>query len=208
MIQREAEGPALETLDSGISIVVRSCTFFRNYATLCGGFGVFNAWPLALSVEETQLVQNQAWWAQHDYVGTYPRPRSPIDGRSGFSSVAYTNSHFDGGFSTEGLDALAVSMIYSPDMDIDTVMNVTYDQVSYVDHRPWLWAPAVFVIVWPPPSDRSGQLNLYLADFTMRENTCSTTGDSLDSAYVSPGGTTHFLMERSRFEGNGNLDSS
>eukprot|EP01045_Picozoa_sp_COSAG04_P058948 COSAG04_NODE_28955_length_272_cov_0.601156_1_plen_68_part_01 len=41
--------PTRQNWESGISWIVRACTFFRNYANAFAAHGVYDVWPLEIS---------------------------------------------------------------------------------------------------------------------------------------------------------------
>ena len=112
-------------------------------------------WPFEVTVEDTDFVQNQATFAQHDMYGWYEyEGAQPWAGRS---SYVLRSSHYEGGFELEGLVAMCPSTII--DLNIkdspNSAMDVTYDSYTFVDHGTIVWGSAVIVEIWPPQSDQS-----------------------------------------------------
>ena len=167
---------------------------------------MMSTWPFELTVEETDFVQNQAIAAQHN-LHLWIGGRATTTGRS---SYVLRSSHYEGGFELEGIS----SMIPESFVDVmqedsrSSVMDVTYDSTTFVDHGTVLWGIAMQVEIWPPPSDQTRQLNWHLVDVELSGNTALNQGDILDSAWIHPAGCTHVLVERSRFEDNTNADST
>ena len=165
-------------------------------------------WPFEVTVEDTDFVQNQATFAQHDMYGWYEyEGAQPWAGRS---SYVLRSSHYEGGFELEGLVAMCPSFfveLLASDSP-NSVMDVTYENNTFVDHGGLVWGIVISAHIWPPPSDQARQLNWHLVDVELSGNTALSQGDVLDSAWAQPTGCTHILVERSRFANNVNADST
>ena len=205
------EDPSLQNWESGIAWTVRSCAFFRNFATLFSAdIETDDVWPLELLYEDTDFMQGQAGiFVAHDFTIYWPLAGS--ERRVGFSSFDVKSCRFVGGYKTEpDLAAIHGSWVGSVDTsdDPDAIFNVTYDNTTYDDHGAHLWGMVLGVQIWPPQSDELRQWNVRLVDFEMIDSKGLSSGDNLDGAYVGTSGLTGFLVERSRFKASGNFDSS
>ena len=196
---------------SGISWTVRGSTFFRNAATFYAGSNyVGDVWPIELTSEDTSYIQNQAYFPVHEFI-IY----SSIAGltrRTGSSSIVHSTAHFDGGHESEGLTGFVASSIITldPNDDPGATLDITQDRTTFVDHGIPIWGIVLQVGgQWPPRSDQQGRWNLDLIDFEMNRNPAVSPGGSTwDGAYGHFPGLYRMLVERSRFEGNGNPDSA
>lgn len=93
----------------------------------------------------------------------------------------------------------------SPD-DPDAIWNVTLQGVTYRDHV-CILMPLVNYNVFPMYAGKTFETHMHISDLTMSDNVGTGTMPLWDSLYV----TTHtvrgtVLLERARFERNGNLD--
>ena len=170
--------PSRQNWESGISWTVRACTFYRNFAQHTGALYGSDVWPMDFHFSDTSFIENQATlFFQHDWHwwNGYPGPER----RSGFSSIVHTSSHYDGGFSTEGLYAMISSGIIfgDSDDDPDATTNILYDRTTFVDHASALWGHALAIEIWPPQSDQGRRFNLHLRDFEMTESRSLSRGD-------------------------------
>eukprot|EP01045_Picozoa_sp_COSAG04_P009419 COSAG04_NODE_543_length_12846_cov_7.281556_4_plen_371_part_00 len=196
--------------ESGIAWTMRSCTFFRNSGIYAAAdIETDDVWPLELLYEDTHFIQGQTGiFVAHDFTIYWPLAGS--ERRVGFSSFDVRSCLFVGGYDAQGLSAIHGSYIGSIDTndDPDAIFNVTYESTTYEDHGANLWGIVLGVQIWPPQSNELRQWNVRFVNLQMRDTNGLSPGDNLDGAYVATSGLTGFLVERSRFEANGIVDSS
>ena len=209
------------------SALVQRCTFFCNFAgNYVGALYLLDIWPLVSTVEDTDFIHNDALAFQHEVyywnavvsanathvssqrVSLKPdsQRRSQVgpETRSGSTSVTNTGTHYDGGFTSEGIFVYQAATMFWITGTVDqpaAVWNCTWQQATWVDHA-GLSMNAFQVAAYPALPDKQIELNLNFLESSI-EDTVSVPGGLDDpysgtyAVYGAPRGT--FLTRGCRF---------
>eukprot|EP01043_Picozoa_sp_COSAG02_P035309 COSAG02_NODE_2520_length_8610_cov_4.542474_5_plen_1472_part_00 len=196
--------PSQTNWNSGISLKMRGCTFFRNHGGIGGAVGTCDVWPQQFLFEDVDYIQNVGIMHHHEAHIRGPMPSAADRRRAGESWYHSQRCHYDGG-GTEGILSIIpiAHMNYDTSDDPESVSNVTLEGTTAVDHAMVVWSVVLYLGHWPPIRNDYGlQYHVHLIDHNLAGTLMLTVGDQYDTPFVIDMGL-HTLVERSRFENNG-----
>eukprot|EP01045_Picozoa_sp_COSAG04_P011836 COSAG04_NODE_775_length_10405_cov_20.166214_6_plen_1349_part_00 len=203
---------AAQIWESGIALTISACTFFRNFAYNAGALGVFDAWPLEAAIDDTDFVHNDCFLWQHECIRWSTHSGTTL--RTGAASVIRTSNHYDGGFASGIFTFVAGTVTWvdgsSPD-EPDATWIATHESSEFVDHASWWGALTVFLATYPVVPDKLIRTEWKFVDLSVADSITLAPGpvgafdSSYAAAYLAQGSS---LVDRCRFERNGNFDES
>ena len=189
------------------------------HSGMCCALDVWDVWPMVAVLDDNDWIQNEAvaipnddfhWFVESSRDSTLDR-----DPRAGLAELSVTNSHWDGGWSTEGLFTYScpgsfVTVDGNAQDEPDALWRWTFQGCDFVDlgafYAPWATLHTIGVVA---SDDKHLLLDYSFTDSTVTDAVNIRPGDLFDASYfwsVAPKGTLH--IERCRFERNGNFDEN
>ena len=186
------------------------CTFFRNFASsLVAAYTVSDVWPLVATVEDTDILQNEAFGFMDSFAwGAMTGPQR----RVGVASLTHTGNHYDGGFSSEGIFTIYVVTYFvrpgGQPGDPDALWEGTFRDGTWSDFASLIAPAALFLGVWPNGGGTQARFNTFVEDSVITDVVALAAGSRVDGMYANAwptaGGVCQFT--RTRFERSGIFD--
>eukprot|EP01045_Picozoa_sp_COSAG04_P012063 COSAG04_NODE_797_length_10240_cov_3.294547_5_plen_357_part_00 len=204
--------PAVQNWESGIALTVIGCTLFRNFAGFGNALSVMDTWPFVGIIESADFIHNEGLLAPNDGIGWVVDGFMGADRRFGVASLAITNSHWDGGFSSAGVFTYALSGSVSyvdanGEDEPDARWEVTSQGCDFVDHGGFYSVHTVCHRPWPILPDTQIRYDYTLADSVVTDSVGMAPSDLFDATYIilsTPEGS--YQVDRCRFERSGNFN--